>query len=130
MSGHGKSMIFYPYLTAFNVAWKDGIESTDAPVRIGESETVPRVDTMRNEGFSPEDIAIRKNLVENLSAEAKDVIMTILNCPEEILSVAKPRKYENLSKRRVQEYLKKKLRWSPKKIESCFREISELASVF
>jgi len=68
--------------------------------------------------------------VENLSEEAKDVIMTILNCPEEILSVAKSKKYESLSKRRVQEYLKKKLHWSPKKIESCFREISELASVF
>jgi len=53
---------------------------------------------------SPEEIAIKKDTYEKLSEEAKEIITTILNSPEEILELLSTPKNKNITVRTVRKF--------------------------
>lgn len=57
-----------------------------------------------SKNINPEEIAIKKQNFELLSDEAKEVIETILNGPEEILESFKTSKIKKFSKNKIKEF--------------------------
>lgn len=67
---------------------------------------------------------IKKESFEMLSEEAKEVIETVLNSPDEILDFFLTSKIGMYSKRLIKKYFYKNRGWKKKKIDKVFRELS------
>lgn len=72
---------------------------------------------------SQEQFYMRKEAFENLSSEAKEVVNTVLNSPDEILQLF-CNKFGNISRRMLEQYFHKNKGWNNKKVIKTFREIS------
>lgn len=137
MSGKGKSFVWLDYLTAYEVAWHGGIVSLDAPISGAGSEAYsPQgpgygmrfLDSMESDLPSPEDTLLKKEAFTSLSAEAKEVILLILNSPQEILDCLLTPKYNKISKDRLWIFLTTTKGWKPKVVTKCFKELKEFSS--
>lgn len=130
MSGHGKGFVWQDYQVAFEVGYREGIESSDILIRgdinAAPSEVRRRVDMFESPGISPEEIVIKKDLISRLSEEAKEIILIILAGPKEVIEAITSDKYNCISKKRVKQYLEKK-GWHPKTINRCFEELKHLS---
>jgi hypothetical protein len=141
MSGHGKGFVWQDYLTAYEVAWHDGIVSLDAPISgaspqqshfIQEPEYggMRFLDSMKSNLPSPEDTLLKKEAFLSLSSEAKEVVMLVLNSPQEILDCFFTPKYNKISKDRIWKFLSENKGWKPKVITKCFQELREFSADF
>jgi hypothetical protein len=74
----------------------------------------------------PETIYLKKEAFENLSDEAKEIIDTILNGPEEVLQYFASPIEKKINKRRILEYYKEKW-FSPLFAKEAVKEISKWA---
>ena len=77
MSGKGKGFVWLDYLIAFNLGWKQGLVSYEENP-IYNLDMQLEVSSHSNQD-SQEKIAIKKDLTEKLSREAKDIIKLIIN---------------------------------------------------
>jgi len=68
---------------------------------------------------------IRKDNFLKLSEEAKEIITTILNGPEEVLEIITTKKTGKFCKRFIKKFFKKTKKWNDKKTERVFFEIRE-----
>lgn len=76
--------------------------------------------------IDPEKAFLKKEAFENLSNEAKEVIFTILNGPEEIINLFSSPKEKRINTRRIADYYR--LKWSSSIIaKSIIEEIKEWA---
>lgn len=73
--------------------------------------------------LNQEEIYFRKEAFDNLSDEAKEVINTVLNAPDEILSHFVTSKFGFYSRVRLMKYYQKYRKWKWKNIEKIFKEI-------
>jgi hypothetical protein len=133
MPGHGKSFVFYHYLTAYNTCWK-GIEELDEFIRGNEfspsGEGIRRIDLLETDLMSPEETLIHKDALEKLSSEAKEVIILIFNAPKEILETLAADKYDKVSKRKIRDFLIREKGWERANVKKCFRELKLLFKDF
>ena len=132
MSGNGKHFIWQHYLTAYQVCWKeDGIDSMDRYVRGNENSPTGQMlrlgDTFESNSTNPEEIAIKKDLLQKLSEETKEILRLIFNGPKEVLDAFCTMKYNLISKPRIKDYLVINAGWEPQEVERCFEELEELA---
>lgn len=140
MSGTGKHFVWQDYLTAYEVAWHDGIVSLDAPISGASYQqsytpqepgyNIRFLDSMESDLPSPEDTLLKKEAFLGLSTEAKEVVILILNSPQEILDCFFTPKYNKISKDRIWKFLSENKGWKPKVITKCFRELREFSSDF
>lgn len=131
MAGHGKSFVWQDYQTAFEIAYKEGMESADDFVRKSQnlfdaSTDIRVVDTFENPCVSPETAVIKKDLISQLSEEAKEIILIVLEGPKEVIEAITSEKYNCISKQRIKQYLEKK-GWRPKTINRCFEELKHFS---
>ena len=70
------------------------------------------------------DLLIRKELVSNLSKDAKEVVLTILDAPMNILEVLSPANYKRPTRNMLRKYLFQS-GWEHKKIDAVFIELKE-----
>ena len=75
--------------------------------------------------ITPETIAIKKEMIDNLSREAKVMILITLNAPSEILNT-----YKVVSRPKLFKFIKTNLGWSWKTIERTKKEIRQLMREF
>jgi hypothetical protein len=54
---------------------------------------------------SPEEIVIKKQLFQQLSQEAKELINIILDAPDEIVELIKTREQKRITKRKIKDHL-------------------------
>jgi hypothetical protein len=133
MSGNGKHLVIYDWLTAYETGIKGMIE-LDEPIqtnkrgRFGDIETL-RIDTMESPITSPETELIKKDEYLALSLEAKEIIEMIFNAPKEILECFMTPTYNKISKGKIKEHLVSH-GWSKKQIKDCFGELKKFASNF
>lgn len=133
MAGHGKSMVQYDWLTAYETATKGMIE-LDEPIHVdhrgsgGDVKTY-RIDTMESPIVSQESILIKKDAYLALSQEAKEVIEIIFNAPKEILECFVTDTYDKVSKRKIKNWLLTQ-GWNRKKVRFCFAELRDFSSNF
>lgn len=138
MSGTGKHFVWLDYLTAYEVAWRGGIVSLDALISgTSSSQSYPPqesgygmrfLDSLESDLPSPEDTLLKKEAFTSLSAEAKEVILLILNSPQEILDCLLTPKYNKISKDRLLIFLTTTKGWKPKVVAKCFKELKEFSS--
>jgi hypothetical protein len=124
MSGNGKHFVWLDYLTAYEIAWKGGIVSSDAPLPDGETRFV---DSMESESPSPENILLRKEAFRDLSSEAKEVVLLVLNAPQEILDCFFAPKYHKISKEKIGQFLVQQRGWKRRIVDRCFQELKEFS---
>jgi len=73
---------------------------------------------------SPEKLLLKKDGYENLSNEAKEIIQTVLNCPEEMLHIFQTKHKNIFSKNIARKYFRKS--WNSKFIvDMTFIEIGK-----
>jgi hypothetical protein len=121
MAGRGKSAVEYDWLVVYNLASGQG--------EISYQEYSSGPDNDKHEFVLPsksnqEKRFLKKELVENLSIEAKDIIHLIFNSPSEILAMLETKTYDGISKRKI----KKMLRgngWSKLQIQKTFFELNQ-----
>ena len=70
------------------------------------------------------DLLIRKELVSNLSDDAKEVVLAILNAPINILEALSPANYKRPTRNMLRKYLFQS-GWQHKKIDVVFDELKE-----
>jgi hypothetical protein len=134
MSGNGKHMDMYAWLTAY-VTGNEGMVEFDAPVRRDrgsklEPVNILLIDDTIIELPSPEKILMKREAYTNLSQEAKEVIEMIFRCPQEIMECFMTPKYHKISKKKVLEYLITAMGWTPKRVSRCFAELKEFSATF
>jgi hypothetical protein len=131
MSGHGKSMMVYDWLIAFETAFH-GLLELDKPIAKDRGEGpgevyVLMVDRMETEIPSAEETFLRKEAYSSLSKEAKEIINIVLNAPDEIMECLTCPKYNKISKSKIKTYLMGQ-GWNRQKVKSCFAELKGYAS--
>ena len=67
---------------------------------------------------------IRKELFQQLSAEAKEVIDIIINAPTEILELITTSKFKLFSKNKIRDYFHQHKGWKKQRVDKVFREIT------
>lgn len=87
-------------------------------------------DTIADLAPGAEQTLIKKELVENLSEEARSVMQLILEAPVDVLRLLKTPRYDKVSRRRISRYLKDTYGWDPITIERSFEELKELCKNF
>jgi len=138
MSGNGKHFVWQDYLTAYEVAWREGIVSLDAPISGNSTKqsyepqdnSIRFLDSMESDLPSPEETLLKKEAFLCLSSEAKEVILLILNSPQEILDCFFTPKYNKISKDRIWAFLSENKGWKPRTIAKCFQELREFSTDF
>jgi hypothetical protein len=96
-----------------------GFDTEDAESMLSSPE-VELVD----QNPSPEEWAIKHNLFQSLSGEAKFVVKLILQTPAEIAELLSTKLDVEISKTMLRNILSTKFRWKPKNIDKAFIEIS------
>ncbi len=74
--------------------------------------------------YNQETKLIEKDNFLNLSEEAKEVVMTILNTPDELLGMLTTSKTGKFCKRYIKQFFKTSKKWNKKKTERIFHEVS------
>jgi hypothetical protein len=131
--GHGKSMVWQDYQTAFEVCFHNGINSLDEQLNSGEptAKAATKMDFLEDEvALSPEEILIRKDAFLFLSSEAKEIVSIIFNAPAEVLETFTSPKYNCIHKKRIGAYLIKEKKWPTNIVCKCFDELKSFCSVF
>jgi len=133
MSGRGKSFVWLDYLTAYEVAWHEGVVSLDTPTNRSNSgdqqdSGMIFLDTFESDIPSPENILIKKEAFLNLSEEAKEVILLIFNAPQEILDCFFTAKYHKISRDKIYQFLIQNKHWNRKVVNRCFKELKDFSS--
>lgn len=130
MAGNGKHFVWQDYLTAYEVVWHEGVVSMDAPHNSnGQNDnTMLFLDTFESDLPSPENMLIKKEAFLGLSAEAKEVILLILNAPQEILDCFFTAKYHKISKDKIWKFLIENKKWNKKVVNRCFKELKDFSS--
>ncbi len=77
---------------------------------------------------APEELAIRKELFENLSAEAKQVVHLILNAPQETLEALGSPITGRINTVSIGWYLRKKIAWPLPRIRKVVKELTIYAN--
>lgn len=119
---------FYAYLSAFqllrnNVKCIARNENETEDVKAGY-EVI-----FRSQDIDPEKLMIKMEEYDRLSNEAKEIISTILNCPEEILELFKTPKLGTISRRMIFKVFSDV--WKSKLIaDSAVKEISRWVKTF
>ena len=124
MAGKGKSTVEYDWLVIYNLASGYG--------EIPYQEFSSGPDNDKHEFVLPsksnqEKRFLKKELVENLSVEAKDIIHLIFNSPREIIEMLETKTYEGISKRKVKKMLRKN-GWSKLQIQKSFLELRQFVT--
>lgn len=131
MAGKGKKFVKFNLLIAHNILFL-GIEEI-----INDTVNYDLSDKCKNKTVSLishykstdiENFITKKDYIEKLSSEAKDIIKIIFNSPEEFLNSITTEKYNCISKR----LLKNKLisiGWQRKVVDSAFKELRELTKI-
>lgn len=117
----------FDYLVAMNASQASfylpvcttGFDTEDAESMLSSPE-VELVD----QNPSPEEWAIKHNLFQSLSGEAKFVVKLILQTPAEIAELLSTKLDVEISKTMLRNILSTKFRWKPKNIDKAFIEIS------
>jgi hypothetical protein len=127
MSGKGKGFVWFDYLIAFNLQWKQGLISY-------EENPIYNLDLQlevsnSNHQANTESLIIKKDLTEKLSKEAKDIIKLVLQSPEEVIKELKGDRYNIISKDKIYIFLRKQ-GWKRKKIDGAFLELKKFVSEF
>jgi hypothetical protein len=133
MSGHGKSMVEYDWLTAYETA-KKGLVELDEPFEKDRGEgfskvDLLRIDTMETDIILQENLVMKKEAYTQLSSEAKEVIEMIFNAPAEILECFMAPKYNKVSKNQIKNYLLIN-GWNPNIVRNCFAELRSFVANF
>ena len=133
MAGNGKHFVWLDYLTAYQTAWY-GLVELDEPISaqskgMHENVDMLRMDTLENETMSQEETYCKKEAIENLSEEAKEIIDLVFNAPAEIIACFITPKYNKISKDKIRDFLLDK-GWNQKIIKKCFAELRELCNEF
>lgn len=81
-----------------------------------------------NTEADPEEIVIRKELFENLSAEAKQVVFLILNAPQETFEALGTPITGKINPASICKYLHKKVRWSLPRVRRVVKELTAYAN--
>jgi len=131
--GKGKTMTIYPWLTAMQYGREGNIEYTeqmpeedwspyprktvDPLITIGKERTLP-------DKLNQEQVVIRKDLIENLSKNAKFVICLILGPNEKQF---KNEKYSSFSKLKIREHLLR-IGWESKQVNLTYMELKEFVT--
>lgn len=117
--------------TALEINYRRAIEASleSSYLRYGDFESEQDREEGRvfleSENRSQEDIAIRKNLFEQLSDEAQEVIMLIINPSDEQERKIRKPKQGSISKTLLKKYLRNEKNLSPRQIDCIWREIVE-----
>lgn len=82
-----------------------------------------------SEGDSPESLLEKKQAFLRLGVEAKEVLRTLIQMPEEFLGIDRDR-LAYVRRNKVVATFRKKKRWSTRTIERAFRQIAEFWSLF
>jgi hypothetical protein len=131
MAGKGKSMVAYDWLIAYQVGFKNGeIPYCEVATQFNHSNSIPNDNYQGETNFilqskheNQETIVIKKDLVNKLSFEAKDVVKLLLNSPSEIVDSFSTSKYKCTSKNKIMEYLVQNMKWPKKKVVKVFTEL-------
>lgn len=131
MAGKGKSMVAYDWLIAYQVGFKNGsIPYCELTTQFNHSNSIANDNYQGETNFilqskyeSQETVVIKKDLVNKLSYEAKDVVKLLLNSPSEIVDSFSTPKYKCTSKNKIMEYLIQNMKWPKKKVTKVFTEL-------
>jgi len=131
MPRQGKKMVEENWLVGYQVAYGHGIidyDSLGLDVWADEKEFVgmDQADLKSLSASSPESNLMKRDLVNHLTSEAKEVVSLILNGPSEVIESFKTLKYDCISKTKIAEYLTK-IGWKTRKIDRVFREIKQFS---
>jgi len=99
-----KQETYYGYLTTYNQIFrKDNIQITTTDEYSDNDKIKPLI---LEEQKTPESLYIKRESYKKLSDEAKEIIMTIVNAPAEMIELFSPKKHKtNINK--VISYFKK-----------------------
>lgn len=88
----------FPYLCAINI-----LQNRFKYIITNELEQSEHPDEiiLPSEEINPEKMLIKKEEYESLSIEAREIIQTLINCPEEIFEVFKTEHIKKISKRQI-----------------------------
>lgn len=112
-----KAIVLEHYVTAYQILINDNWYSVD-PCDCYEERTFP----IHSKIMNPEVLLLKRESFNSLSTEAKEIILTIINCPEEMLHIFKTKEKNVLSKKVARQYFHKK--WRSKFIvDLTFKEI-------
>jgi|ADurb_H2B_01_Slu_FD_contig_31_1513308_length_8956_multi_7_in_0_out_0_15 hypothetical protein len=128
MAGKGSSMMFYPYLVAFNICWKNGIVELDEVSEPNISFSI-NASFCRTPFVNTETNLIKKDMAAKLSGDAKEILKLILDDSEESASLIKSNSRESISKDKIYLNLRTK-GWKRKRILKAFSELKEFVSCF
>jgi hypothetical protein len=118
MNKVGKRMSEHNWLTAYQVGFKDGIDRYDEfPEEFEKTIILPS-------RSNPEKEFMKKELADNLSEEAKEIVRIILNGPSEIVSTFFTDAYNCISKAKILIFFRK-TGWKKKTINQAFDELKE-----
>jgi len=115
----GKEVMWRDYQVAYQVMWRNGeIPITDCQfdreIILGEHAFYPPK--------TPEKIFLKKEMVQNLSDEAKEVIWLVLNSPPEVMAFFSSSK-TTVNKRKLMDFLIHRKHWPWKKARETFEEL-------
>lgn len=114
-----KGIVEQHYLTAFQILISGEWFAVN-PCDCYDANEFPLYSNTPN----PEQLLLRQEAYDELSAEAKEIIYAIVNCPEEMLYLFKTRHKKMFSKKVTRKYFRKK--WRSKFIvDLAFKEITE-----
>lgn len=95
-----KKVLADNYIKAFNV-----IYGKQLSINTVEHDNEEGLVILKSEMLTPEKLLIKKQLFNNLSGEAKEVIQLIFNSPSEILDLIKTPKQKRITKVKIRKYL-------------------------
>ncbi len=116
--GKGKSMMSYPWLTVYQTMKCGDISYFEQSISGDLNQSEIQLPSIANQ----ESETIKKDLITNLSGEAKEVVKLILSSPMEILETFQTPKYKTISKQKIKEHLAVN-GWPPRRIEKVFSEL-------
>ena len=139
----GKGFVAADWQVAYNIVFDNGIEPylESEPINFERAQSDHKGSSYA--GFhstlpshsNQEKELIKKDLVQNLSKEAKDVIYLLFKSPVEVLKDLMPLKYKGTTSEAGEIFSKERIRlklisegWKPNKINKAFQEIRVLVS--
>jgi hypothetical protein len=75
--------------------------------------------------FNQEKKLIEKDNFSHLSEEAKEIIMTIMDTPDELIGMLTTTKTGKFCKRHIKRFFRMTKKWNQKKTERIFNELAE-----
>jgi len=78
--------------------------------------------------YNQEEELIRKDIFNHLSKEAKEVALTVINAPTEIIEVITTDALGMYSKKLLKKYFRKEKGWKKLKVEKVFKELTTYAN--